>query len=171
MPYFKDADDVYSQLGRFMQELVADPDVTPALKRADTTLQMRLRQPDAVITLRMPQDDQPAQVDLGQTSLQPEVILQMDADTAHGLWLGEVNAAVALAKGDIRARGPVAKILKIVPLVKPGSPRYRAHLESSGSEDQPVAQPDDQPVEQSEDQPVAQPDDQPVAQQSEDQPS
>jgi hypothetical protein len=135
MPYFKDADDVYSHLGRFMQELAADPDVAHALKRADTTLQMRLRQPDAVITIRTPNDEQPAQVDLGETRLQAEVMLQMDADVAHRFWLGGVNVAVALANGEIRARGPVAKILKIVPLVKPGFPRYRAQLESTGRED------------------------------------
>jgi hypothetical protein len=135
MPYFTDADDVYAHLGRFMQELAADPELAPALKRADTTLQLRMRAPDSVVTIRPPQEDQPSQVDLGETSLQPEVVLQMDADTAHRFWLGDVNIAVALANGDVRARGPVAKILKIVPLVKPGFPRYRAQLEASGRED------------------------------------
>ncbi|MEA2323621.1 MAG: hypothetical protein QOD81_3471 [Solirubrobacteraceae bacterium] len=135
MPYFTDADDVYAHLGRFMQELATDPELAPALKRADTTLQLRMRAPDSVVTVRPPLEDQPPQVDLGETSLQPEVVLQMDADTAHRFWLGDVNIAVALANGDVRARGPVAKILKIVPLVKPGFPRYRAQLEASGRED------------------------------------
>jgi hypothetical protein len=178
MPYFKDADDVYANLGRLMQEMAADPDLTNALKRADTTLQMRMRQPDSVITMRTPHDDQPAQVDLGETKLQPEVILQMDADTAHGLWLGEVNAAVALAKGDIRARGPVAKILKIVPLVKPGSPRYRTQLESSGpetqAEGQVASEPGDHVAAEPADQPAAEPAGRPAAEpetQPEDQPS
>ena len=135
MPFFKDADDLYGTLGRFLQELVADPELGPALKRADTTFQLRLRQPDAIVTVGAPQDDQPAKVDLGDTTLQPEVVLQMDADTAHRFWLGDVNVAVALARGDIRARGPVAKILKIVPLVTPGFQRYRAQLEAAGRED------------------------------------
>jgi hypothetical protein len=135
MAYFKDADDVYATLGRFLQEMVADPDLAPALKRADTTFQLRLRQPDSIVTVGAPHEDQPAHVDLGDTALQPEVVLQMDADTAHRFWLGDVNVAVALARGDVRARGPVAKILKIVPLVKPGFTRYRQQLESEGRED------------------------------------
>jgi len=135
MPYFTDADDVYGTLGRFLRQLAVDPDLAPALKRVDTSFQLRLRQPDSTLTVGAPQDDQPPQVDLGQTSQQPEVVLQMDADTAHRFWLGDVNVAVALAKGDIRARGPVAKILKIVPLVKPGFTRYRQQLESDGRED------------------------------------
>jgi hypothetical protein len=135
MPYFTDADDVYGTLGLFLRQLAVDPDLAPALKRADTSFQLRLRQPDSTLTVGAPQDDQPPQVDLGETSQHPEVVLQMDADTAHRFWLGDVNVAVALAKGDIRARGPVAKILKIVPLVKPGFTRYRQQLESDGRED------------------------------------
>jgi hypothetical protein len=135
MPYFKDADDVYANLGLFLRQLAVDPEMTPALKRADTTFQLRMRNPDSVLTVRPPQEDQPPQVDLGDTTLRPEVVLQLDADIAHRFWLGQVNVAVALANGDIRARGPVAKILKLVPLVKPGFPRYRQQLEAAGRED------------------------------------
>jgi hypothetical protein len=42
---------------------------------------------------------------------------------------------VALARGQMRAHGPVAKILRLVPLVKPVFPRYRAMLEEAGRED------------------------------------
>jgi hypothetical protein len=135
MPYFKDAEDVYANLGLFMRQLAVDPEMTPALQRADTVFQLRMRSPDAVLTVRTPRDEEPAQVDLGETTLQPEVVLQLDADVAHRFWLGQVNVAVALAKGDIRTRGPAAKVLKLVPLVKPGSPRYRQQLEASGRED------------------------------------
>jgi hypothetical protein len=135
MPYFKDADDVYANLGFFLRQLAVDPEMTPALKRADTTLQLRMRHPDSTLTMRTPSDDEPAQVDLGDTTLQPEVVLQLDADVAHRFWLGQLNVAVALARGEIRARGPVAKVLKIVPLVKPGFTRYRTQLEAAGRED------------------------------------
>jgi SCP-2 sterol transfer family len=135
MAYFQDADEVYAHIGRLLQELVVDPEMAPALARVDTTVQFRLREPEAQLTVRTPRDDAPAQVDLGESALAPEVVLQMDADVAHRFWLGEVNVAVALAKGDVRARGPVAKILAVVPLVKPGFPRYRAQLEAAGRED------------------------------------
>lgn len=135
MAYFNDADDVYATLGRFLTAFAADPEAASALRRADTTLQLRLRQPDCTVTLRTPQDEQPAQVDCGDTTLQPEVVLQMNADDAHRFWLGRLNIAVALARGDVRARGPSAKILTVVPLVKPALPRYRATLEAAGRED------------------------------------
>jgi SCP-2 sterol transfer family protein len=135
MPYFKDAEDVYANLGLFMRQLVVDPEMAPALRRADTTFQLRMRQPDCTLTVRPAGEEHEAQVDLGDTTLQPDVVLQLDADTAHRFWLGQVNAAVALARGDIRARGSLASILKIVPLVKPGFPRYRTQLEAAGRAD------------------------------------
>src|SRR3954453_6730374 len=106
MPYFKDADDVYANLGLFLRQLAADPEMTPALKRADTRFQLRLRNPDSGLTGRPPQEDQPPQVALGDTTLQPEVVLQLDADTAHRFWLGQVNVAVAPTPRDIPPPGP-----------------------------------------------------------------
>jgi putative sterol carrier protein len=74
-------------------------------------------------------------VDCGPTNMEPEVVMSMEADTAHRFWLGKVNVTVALARGQMKAKGPVAKILKLVPLVKPVFPRYRALLEQDGRED------------------------------------
>ena len=48
--------------------------------------------------------------------------MTMEADTAHRFWLGKVNVTVALARGQMKAKGPVAKILKLVPLVEAGVP-------------------------------------------------
>ena len=59
----------------------------------------------------------------------------MTADTGHRFWLGGVNVTVALARGEIKASGPVAKILKLVPLAKPVFPRYKAQLEAQGRTD------------------------------------
>ncbi len=81
------------------------------------------------------QAGEPGDVDFGETEMEPEVTMSMDADIAHRFWLGEVNVTVALARGQIKANGPVAKILKLVPLTKPVFPRYKAQLEEQGRED------------------------------------
>jgi putative sterol carrier protein len=67
--------------------------------------------------------------------MEPEVTMSMDADVAHRFWLGQVNVTTALARGQIKASGPVAKILKLVPLAKPVFPRYKAQLEAQGRTD------------------------------------
>jgi putative sterol carrier protein len=132
--YFKDADDVYRYIGRLFEDLADDDELAPKFRRANTIVQYRYRDPDSQITVKLIEGED-GQVDCGATSMEPEVVMSMEADTAHRFWLGKVNVTVALARGQMKARGPVAKILKLVPLVKPVFPRYRKMLEESGRQD------------------------------------
>jgi putative sterol carrier protein len=134
LPYFKDADEVYSYIGKLFQDLAEDEELAPKFQKADTVVQYRYREPESIITVSLREDD-PGRVDFGDTAMEPEVVMTMDADTAHRFWLGKVNVTVALARGQMKAKGPVAKILKLVPLTKPVFPRYRAILEQSGRQD------------------------------------
>jgi hypothetical protein len=134
MPYFKDAEDVYAHLGRLFEDIIADEDLGQRFKRADTIVQIRMRRPDSQVTLKALEAEDLV-VDFGVTELRPEVVLAMDADTAHRFWLGKVNVTVALARGQISARGPVAKILKLVPLVDPVRGRYESRLQDAGRQD------------------------------------
>jgi len=132
--YFKDAQEVYDTIGKLFVNLAADEDLGPKFRKANTVVRYEHREPDSPITVRL-QEDQPADVDFGETDMEPEVVMSMEADTAHRFWLGRVNVTVALARGQIKASGPVAKILKLVPLTKPVFPRYKAQLEADGRED------------------------------------
>jgi hypothetical protein len=134
MPYFKDAEDVYAHLGRLFEDIIADEELGQRFKGADTIIQIRMRRPDSQVTVKALEEEDLV-VDFGVTELRPEVVLAMDADTAHRFWLGKVNVTVALARGQISARGPVAKILKLVPLVDPVRGRYESRLQDAGRED------------------------------------
>ena len=134
MAYFKDADEVYQFIGRLFQDLADDDELAPKFRKANTIVQYQYRNPDSTITVRL-QEGEEGQVDLGETTMEPEVVMSMEADTAHKFWLGKVNVTVALARGQMKAKGPVAKILKLVPLVKPVFPRYRKMLEEAGRQD------------------------------------
>ena len=134
MPYFKDADEVYAYIGRLFEELADDDELAPKFQMANTIVQYQYREPESQITVKLVEGED-GQVDCGATTLEPEVVMTMDADTAHRFWLGKVNVTVALARGQMKAKGPVAKILKLVPLVKPVFPRYRAILEEADRRD------------------------------------
>ncbi len=134
MAYFKDDGEVYEFIGRLFEELATDEELGPKFRKANTVVQYQYRNPESQITVKMREGEEP-QVDLGQTTMDPEVVMSMEADTAHRFWLGKVNVTVALARGQMKAKGPVAKILKLVPLVKPVFPRYRAQLEQAGRTD------------------------------------
>jgi len=134
VPVFKDEQEVYQYIGRLFQELTDDPELSPEFRRADTIVQYRYSNPESQITVKM-KEGEDGQVDLGPSDLDPEIVMTMEADTAHKFWLGKVNVTMALAKGQMKAKGPVAKILKLVPLVKPVFPRYQKMLEEENRDD------------------------------------
>ena len=134
MAYFSDADEVYGTLGKLFAQIAVDPELAPKFRRANTIVRYQYSNPDSAITVRL-QEGGDGDVDFGESEMEPEVTMAMEADTAHLFWLGQVNVTVALARGQIKATGPVAKILKLVPLAKPVFPRYRAQLEEQGRAD------------------------------------
>ncbi len=134
MAYFNDAQEVYETIGKLFVDLASDDELAPKFRKANTIVRYEYSNPDAAITVRL-QEGHPGDVDFGESEMEPEVTMTMDADTAHRFWLGDVNVTVALARGQIKAKGPVAKILKLVPLTKPVFPRYKALLEAQGRDD------------------------------------
>jgi len=132
--YFNDADEVYKYIGTLFQQLAEDEELAPKFRKANTIVQYQYRDPESQITVELIEGSD-GRVDCGETTMEPEVLMTMDADTAHRFWLGKVNVTVALARGQMKAKGPVAKILKLVPLTKPVFPRYKALLEEDGRED------------------------------------
>jgi hypothetical protein len=134
VPLFEDEQDVYNTIGKLFVEIAADAEMAPRFRAANTIVRYAFTEPDAAITVRM-QEGQPGDVDFGDSDMEPEVTMTMAAEVAHRFWLGQVNVAQALTRGEIRAEGPVAKILKLVPLTKPLFPRYKALLETQGRTD------------------------------------
>ena len=134
MAYFKDAQEVYDTIGKLFRSSPRTRSWRRSSARRTRSSSTTTASPTPRSPLRL-QEDEPGDVDFGETDMEPEVVMSMEADTAHRFWLGKVNVTVALARGQIKARGPVAKILKLVPLTKPVFPRYKAQLEADGHED------------------------------------
>lgn len=133
---FTTADDVHDSLGRLMQELATDQDVGLRLSRLDTVVQLRYRKPDTKVTLIAREGDAPA-VHLGdvpQGTPNPELILTLDADVGHLLWLGRQNVAVGIARGTIQAKGDTRKVIELLELSSAIAPHYEQLLRATGRE-------------------------------------
>jgi hypothetical protein len=134
VPYFQDAEELYRYVGRLLQDLNDDPELGPRFRMANTVVQYRLSNPEAVVTANL-LDGGDGRVDCGSTELDPQVTLWMEADLAHRFWLGLVSPTKELARGNMKAKGPVAKILKLVPLARPGFDIYMERLRAEGRDD------------------------------------
>ncbi len=62
----------------------------------------------------------------------PTLTMKMSGETVHRFWLKKLNVPKALALGRIRARGPVNKVLKLLPLLKLGYELYPDYCRKYG---------------------------------------
>lgn len=131
MPVFKDSTEVYKYLGGIFEKGLDDPEIGPKLRGSGVVLQISYTDPNSVITVDMPE----GKVYTGDTDLTPNVRMFMSADTGNRFWLGKVNLTAAMAKGQVRAKGPVAKVMKLVPVAKGLFPAYQEMLEQDDRQD------------------------------------
>lgn len=132
MAVFADEAEVYEYLGGVFRIGMADPDLVAKLKPSGVVLRITYTNPDAVLTVDMPNSE--IHTGAGQGP-DPNIELFMSADTGNRFWLGKVILPVALAKGDVRAKGPVSKVLKLLPIAKQLFSPYKAKLQAEGRED------------------------------------
>ena len=131
MAVFASADEAFEFMGKVWEEAFADPVIGDEFAASGVVLKLHYTDPQAVMTVDMPNK----KVVYGPEGPKPSVEMFMKADVAHGFWLGKVNVSMALAKGQMRAKGPIPKILKLVPVAKKLFPRYRELLERAGRQD------------------------------------
>lgn len=123
MAVFRDAEMFYECVGGLMDRAKLDPVVGAKIKKSGLILQFNYTEPEAQTTVNA--KDIPTQpgayVDVihGSCSLKPDVSMSMKADVAHAFWHGKVNLLSALSKKEIVAKGPIPKILKLLPAVEP----------------------------------------------------
>lgn len=132
MALFTDEAEVYEYLGGVFRMGMADEALVAKLRPSGVVLRIVYTDPDAVITVDMPNAELHTGAGAGPD---PNVELFMTADTGNRFWLGKVVLPVALAKGDVRAKGPVAKLLKVLPLAKQLFGPYKQSLERNGRQD------------------------------------
>ncbi len=133
MSTFSDAAEVYKYVGGVFRIAADHPEIGPRMRAANITMQVNYSDPAASLTIRF---QEPMEVIDGGQDDNADVRLSMPADIAHRYWRGEYNLAVGLAKGQVKAKGPVNKILKLVPITKPLFPIYReltAEMDHAGS--------------------------------------
>jgi putative sterol carrier protein len=114
MAHFESDAEVYDQLGGILNNLVYNAERRALLIQADAVVQFAFRDPNATVTLDVRANKTP-RVELGDSKLRADVVLSMDADTGKALLTGELSPTIALARGDVRTKGNVAKVLRLVP--------------------------------------------------------
>jgi putative sterol carrier protein len=130
MPYFQDENQLYDVLVPFFNKLKDDEEIGPKVLASGLVIRFNYQEPNASITVDCPN----SKVIPGEKELKADVEMDMLADVAHNFWHGKVNLMAALVKGDIKAKGPIPKIMKLIPVIKGAYSMYKEYLKEKGYE-------------------------------------
>ena len=131
MATFANAQQVYDTIGSFLDQLTKDPEIGPKFVAADTSFLVKYTDPDCAMMMDATVDP-PVMTMNPHPSTETEITLEMGADDGHQFWLGNLNMALALAKSRVKVSGPISKIMKLLPAMRPAFPKYKAFLEERG---------------------------------------
>lgn len=132
MGYFQSSQQLQDVLGGFFQRLFDDPQIGPKLREAKLKLQFKYSDPELSISADTAQN--PVKLLFNDAAFKPEVQMSMKADVAHRFWHGKVNLIAALTRREMVAKGPIPKILKLLPAIKPAYDLYPEYLKEKGLE-------------------------------------
>ena len=136
MAVFSTPHEVYDTIGAFLAEIAKDPELGPKFTNANTTFHVVYTDPDSEMIMDCTQS--PPVVTCGEPG-EAEIELSMSADDGHQFWLGKLNMTMALAKGKVKVKGPISKMMKLLPAMRPAFPKYKDFLEATGQADKASA--------------------------------
>lgn len=129
---FDDEKMVYELLGKFMQQVVTDGELSNRLLKSKLIVQFVYEDPHAAITIDASQS--PISITFGdECDKKIDVVMSMRADFAHEFWLGNASIVSALSKRQVKSKGDVSKAVRLLPIIKPAHAMYHAFLQSNGN--------------------------------------
>ncbi len=130
MGLFESSEKFEEMLGGFFQLLAETPAIADKLLASKLIIRFSYSDPDVVLVIDCSGDK--LEIRAGDTDTKATVDMSMSSDIAHKFWFGKVNLMAALTRKQMVAKGPIPKILKLLPAIKPSYAMYPKYLDENG---------------------------------------
>ena len=130
MGLFKSSEKFEEMLGGLFRQLSDTPSIADKLLASNLIIRFTYSDPDVVLVIDCSGDK--VEIRPRDTDTKAEVEMSMSADIAHKFWFGKVNLMAALTRKQMVAKGPIPKILKLLPAIKPSYAMYPKYLDENG---------------------------------------
>ncbi len=136
MAAYRDRDEMVEIFG-ILAERAASSQAAKALHDAGMVVSFVYHNPDLVLTMDglTPGDGEPPMVmrfDAREPA--PDVSFECSADVGHQFWTGKLDVPQALGRGIVKAKGSIAKALKLLPMMPPLYEAYRNLMDERGGQ-------------------------------------
>ena len=119
MTVFNDSDQMMTMLKDLWTHVVFESEFGQKLKEYDITYKFIITEPAGL--LYVSHDE----VAIGDEAKRDAVItMELSGDVVHAFWLKKIKLPTALATRKIKSKGPIPKVLKILPFLKTVHEQY-----------------------------------------------
>jgi len=132
MGMFKTAEEFEKVIGGFFTLVADTPLIADKLLKSKMIIRFNYSDPELVVVIDCSGDK--AEVRPHDTETKVIVEMTMSSDIAHRFWFGMVNLTKALTRKEMVAKGPIPKVLKLLPAIKPSYAMYPKYLDENGFE-------------------------------------
>lgn len=123
---------IYTVAAVFSNKVFTNPEIAQSFIKSGMSLRMEYYDPEnwGDVTPTITIDLSRGRMDLffGECNVKPKVTLIMHGDTAHKFWMQKINIMAAIISGQIRPRGPLPQLLRLLPIIKKSYIYYRETL-------------------------------------------
>lgn len=127
MGVFKDTNHMYEFLEDLWKYIVFESGLGDKMRQYGVSYKYTITDPDGFLYV------DPDNVITGKEADRDAVIrMELSGDTIHQFWLKKLTLPVALATRKIKAKGPIPKVLKMLPALKPVYEKFPEYCEKHG---------------------------------------
>jgi len=129
MTVFKDTEHIYAVLEDLWNYVIRETECGQKMKEYDVSYKFVLKEPNGTLYV-----DHEKVLTGDEANRDAVITMELSGETVHKFWLKQIQLPVALATRKIKSKGPIPKVLKMLPYLKPVYENYPRFCEKHGIE-------------------------------------
>ncbi|NWF97015.1 MAG: SCP2 sterol-binding domain-containing protein [Candidatus Thorarchaeota archaeon] len=121
MPFFDSTEQLREVFNRFWARAVQETAVMEKLTASKVVVRFDIDRPEIHVTInfRDPGPDGKTGTLSFDSNVEPEIKVWSTSETTNKFWQGKLNTTIAMAKGEVKMEGSIAKALGLLSKIKP----------------------------------------------------
>ncbi|MHA1770676.1 MAG: SCP2 sterol-binding domain-containing protein [Candidatus Thorarchaeota archaeon] len=136
MPFYESAEQFKEVFTRFWEKAQEHEEIMAKMKKSPFIVRFDIVQPDVQLTIdfKNPGPDGELGTISFDSTVEPEIVVWSTSETTNKFWQGKLNVTVAMARGQVKMQGSIAKALGLLSKIKPLYKIYPEVLKELGLE-------------------------------------
>ncbi|MFW9919142.1 MAG: SCP2 sterol-binding domain-containing protein [Candidatus Thorarchaeota archaeon] len=121
MPFYESTEQLKQVFEKFWPKVLEMEDVFEKLVKSGIVVRFDIENPEIHVTIDFanPGPDGKVGTLSFDSNVEPEIVVWSTSETTNKFWQGKLNTTIAMAKGEVKMQGSIAKALGLLSKIKP----------------------------------------------------